>query len=130
MSWYAVYHSTDGALVSVGSSVADPLPSGLASKTYATRPDQGQVRWNPTLLDFEPYKVAPVLSRVQYAQRFTAAERKAIRDSTDATAQDLEYQTRLADTIDLGSQNVINGVNYLESIGLIGVGRAAEILAY
>ena len=49
--WQAVYRVSDGAIVSVGTVIADPLPRGLAKKPIAGPP--GHVDWNPTTLEFD-----------------------------------------------------------------------------
>lgn len=58
MSWYAVYQSVDGKLLSIGSVLADPLPDGLTAKSYENQPDLTQVNWDAMALDFLPI-VAP-----------------------------------------------------------------------
>lgn len=53
MAWHAVYEVIGGKLLSVGSTVVDPLPTGAAKKEYAERPDVGK-EWDPVTLDFVP----------------------------------------------------------------------------
>jgi len=50
-------------------------------------------------------------------------------DSTDTIIRVFLDDIQSAEYIDLGLQETIDGVNYLESQGLIGAGRAAEILS-
>ena len=84
---------------------------------------------------------APVVSPVEFKLLFTSAERIAIKafragtapETADARAviddwYEIVDDRRLTE-VDLGLAGTIDGVNYLETLGLIGVGRAAEILA-
>lgn len=43
MTWYAVYETTNGRLVSVGQLLADPLPANLTSIELAGRPPDNQM---------------------------------------------------------------------------------------
>ena len=49
--WQVVYRESDGAIVSVGTVIADPLPPGLAKKPIAGPP--GHVDWNPATLEWD-----------------------------------------------------------------------------
>lgn len=84
---------------------------------------------------------APVISPVQFKLLFTSAERIAIKafragtapETADARAviddwYEIVDDPRLTE-VDLGLSGTIEGVNYLETLKLIGTGRAAEILA-
>ncbi|MEP3113022.1 hypothetical protein [Nisaea sp.] len=84
---------------------------------------------------------APVVSPVEFKLLFTSAERIAIKAFRAGTAPETEAARAVIDDwyeivedlrlteVDLGLSDTIEGVNYLETLGLIGVGRAAEILA-
>lgn len=69
------------------------------------------------------------LSRVEFALRFTAAERVAIRTSTDAGVIDVRELNALAERVDLAHSAVVAGVEYLESVGILAEGRVGEILS-
>lgn len=71
------------------------------------------------------------LTNLDFLNRFTQAERIAIRTaaaSNAAVADYLAMQTA-ASGISLIDQRTIDGVNALEAAGLIAAGRAAQILA-
>lgn len=71
------------------------------------------------------------LSNLDFLNRFTQAERIAIRTaaaSNAAVADYLAMQTA-ASGISLIDPRTIEGVNALEAAGLIAAGRAAQILA-
>ena len=70
------------------------------------------------------------VTKLAFKQRMTAAERIAIRTaaSTDPIVFDFMDLVDSAIYIDLARQDTQDGVNYLESAGLLAAGRAAQIL--
>lgn len=91
-----------------------------------------KVLWSPALggfVDVVTPAPASLISRLQFQRRFTLAERIAIRSSNDPVVIDYRELGQLAEQIDLNDEDVIVGLGYLEQLGLIGQGRAAEILA-
>ena len=70
------------------------------------------------------------VTKLAFKQRMTAAERIAIRTAatTDAIVYDFMDLVDSATFIDLARQDTQDGVNYLESVGLLAAGRAAQIL--
>jgi hypothetical protein len=76
-----------------------------------------------------PPPKAPRKTRYEFRSRFTPTEKIAMYDSTDTIIRVFLDDIQSAEYIDLGLQETIDGVNYLESQGLIGAGRAAEILS-
>ena len=71
-----------------------------------------------------------VLSRYQFSQRMTPAERIAIREAgkTDAQVDDFLDLLSLAEQIDLADANVIGGLSLLVSKDLLTEARKTEIL--
>lgn len=69
------------------------------------------------------------LTKLQFLRRFTASERVAIRASSNPIIIDFMSLLDLALDVRLDDPDTIAGVNYLETLELIGAGRAAEILA-
>lgn len=63
--------------------------------------------------------------------RFTKAERTAIREAqtTDEDVSDLMYLFQVAKYIDLDRTETIGGLQLLEAKGLLGAGRAGEVLS-
>lgn len=134
MTWYAIHTTSDGALVSVGTIVADPLPVGLSVVVL------GQVRptgtWNPATRAFDPSPVVKgELTRRAFWRRFTPAEREALQNvratavqqaRKDKIAAFLDY---IADGVDLDDAYIVGAVQALEAFGVLPAGRAAEILA-
>jgi len=101
-------------------------------------PRQQGYQWNPATLTFDtaPIPRAPI-SVQAFFDRFTDAEFAAIVDARD---NNTDPQVRLTiktfferlyatNDVNLDSQRVIDGLNYLEAQGLITAGRAQEIRA-
>lgn len=70
------------------------------------------------------------ITRLAFKQRFTTEERLEIR--AEAAVNPLVYDFQdLVDSatyIDLENQSAIDSVNALESLGVISIGRASEVL--
>jgi hypothetical protein len=73
--------------------------------------------------------LSPVISRLDFLQRMTLQERIAARASTNPVVADLMHLLNIAATVNLTHETTVQGVNYLESQGILGTGRAAAILA-
>ena len=105
--------------------------------------------WNGTEWVSQVYLPEPVflrssrrhITKLAFRQRFTNAERIAIEiaalDDPAGTQQDREKSAAIrsymkdvdvAKFIDLDRTDLQDGVNFLESIGLLAVGRANEII--
>jgi hypothetical protein len=84
-----------------------------------------------TLTHGFPQKAKPHLTRLEFMQRFTLAERKTIRNASknNQDVEDMMHMLEIATYVDLNRADTIAMVNALESAGLIGTGRAAEVLA-
>lgn len=78
----------------------------------------------------EPIKIT-ILTPYEFLSRFTTEERKAIKAATftNPDVDDLWTMFTVAQDIDLRNTDTINGVDALESLGILAEGRAAEILA-
>ena len=128
--WYAVYEEATGALRSSGSVLAPVLPEGWASKEFAAPPQPGKV-WNPASLafDMDPPPEPEIWTPVAFMQRFTAAERIAIRaaERNDPMIEDFFELVRVAGEIRSDHPMIAQGLAYLQSQGLLTAGRAAEI---
>jgi hypothetical protein len=79
----------------------------------------------------QSYAVARI-APFDFLSRFTPAERANIRTAAQGNAAIADYiaMAETAPSINLTSELTTTGVNALEAAGLIGAGRAAEILAY
>lgn len=68
------------------------------------------------------------LTKLAYSLRFSLEERIAIRSSEDPIVADIQHLLSLAEYVDVTDPVTVQGVEYLESVGLLAPGRAAEIL--
>lgn len=147
--WFAVYRIADGALVSRGTVIANPLPVGLAAVPTTPPSDAGEV-WDADLLTFvvPPPVTRAVLSPLEFAGRFTDAEEDAVFAlRTDpasplpvrAALERLDRRQTLARDVDVTDPRTIAGVHAV--VGLLAqlrpdvvppesvAGRIAAILA-
>jgi hypothetical protein len=71
------------------------------------------------------------ITKLAFKQRFTAAERIAIREAAKTVPEvyDFEDLVNSAAFIDLARPDTIAAVHYIEAGGLIAEGRAVEILS-
>lgn len=134
MPWFAVWRNTDGGLVSTGTVLANPLPTGLSSFDFGT-PQVGV--WNTATHVFDP---APVLKSVltlrQFWDRWTQTEREALKNLELTGTQTQKNKLGAfkdyvhdAGMVDCNDAYIQSSVNLAESAGIIGAGRAAVILA-
>lgn len=72
-----------------------------------------------------------IISKMKFLKRLTPDEYSAIKQATLANpALDYFWQLfMLAEEIDLAYPDTIAGINMMEQIGLLGTGRAVEILS-
>ena len=132
MTFYAVYVSNTGALQSVGDTLANPLPPGLAAVTLAAPPDVTKVEWDAPSRSFVPLAAdGPLLTRYQFLGLFTDAELEAIiaAAATQAAISLYLEKLKLVESVNLSDPATIAGVNGLAAAGLITGARAATILA-
>ena len=98
--------------------------------------DTAGIGWSYADGVFTPPVVVPpapvrVLTKLQYMNRFTDAELAGIYTAAKSVVQ-IEIwleKFKLASEINLDDASTIGGLQAMEASGLIGAGRAAEILA-
>lgn len=133
--WYAVYRQADGALVSVGTSVADDqtlATNGYAKAALGEEWSRGGLAWDATTQSFVAASAPPAsLSQLDFLRRFTVQERVAVREAakTDAIVADFLDLLNRATEIHVDAPDTIAGIGYLVSVSLLTEPRAAEILA-
>lgn len=76
---------------------------------------------------YDPEPTPRTITKYALRQRFTFAEKSAIDTSTDSGVIVFRNDFAAAEEIDLDSQGLIDGLNYLESVNLLAPGRVAEI---
>lgn len=131
--WHAV-HDASGALVSLGTVLADPLPAGLTAVALAGEPDPLTHEWSAQELAFVPRAAeAKWCDPYDFMLRFTLSEEAAIRTAarTDAFVEVLLGRLRAPTLrrVVFDDPVLLAGLQYLQSQGLLTAERAAEILA-
>lgn len=126
--WFAVYNEA-GDLVSVGTVVADPLPSGLQKKPLAGEPT-GLV-WDSQALAFVPpppldlttimIDTDQVLHALDPALRFT------LWSSTDKRVQYFAYCLGAMNTVK--ASEIISSLDLVKSLGIIDEAKHAALIA-
>ena len=135
--FYAVFDKATGRLVSSGSAVAAKLSADLVVKEFADKPRDDQV-WDEATLGFKSAPRPTRLRKADFIQRFTLAERRELFGFAHGNTYTAAQQKNLAafmryldflDQIDLQDAAIVQGVGYLETVGILAAGRAAEVLA-
>ncbi len=77
-----------------------------------------------------PAPVPPRVTVIEYKMLFTSHERIAVKASTDPVIIDLQelMNDPRTTTVDLSLASIQGALDYMTSLGLIAVGRKAEIL--
>lgn len=70
-----------------------------------------------------------VITKYAFRQRLTFAEKMGIDTSADAGVIVFRNDFAVAEEVNLDTEAVVQGLAYLEGIGLLAPGRAAEIRA-
>ena len=132
-------------LPSILMGVPAPLPAELVGLSDASLadlsaalPDSAEERGyaGQGFFQVEPDPPTPpppsrVLNKVDFARLFTQAERIAIDEAAkiNPVVRDYDRMLNLAPNVNLDDPDIQAGVPLLEAAGLIGPGRAAQILA-
>ena len=121
---YTVTNKSTGSEVYRYSSTAPVAWAGMGFDTHdhVALPDDGVVTDVPI--------VAVTWTKLEYLRRFTQDERIAIRAAAKTSPQLEDYLLllELAEDVRSNDPDIIAALTMLESVGLIGDGRAAEIL--
>ena len=90
--------------------------------------DYDHVEYSPDTT--EPTVLRMTWTQTQWKRRFTQLERLAIRDAATHNPELADYMDLMngSDEIANDDPDTINAVNLLEAVGLIGAGRANEVL--
>ena len=121
------YHPT--VAVSYDTQVPDDAANGDTFKN-------GVLTKRPVPIIPEPVTPEPVVAKppkvtvIEYKMLFTSAERIAVKASADPVIIDLQELMNDPRTVnvDLSLQSISDALDYMTGLGLIAVGRKAEIL--
>lgn len=130
MSLYCLYNATTNALLGVDT---EPMQAqeGQGVIGFARGlPDFAIEYWNPAVLMFHTKPTAQ-LTQKEFLKRFTPLEYSAVKGAAAANGTvDYYFQLLMAAAyVCVSDPDTMAGVQMLEQAGLIGEGRAAEILA-
>jgi hypothetical protein len=128
---YVVCNVLTGELLGVSEEFIEVSGAPLQGMSFDRGlPDFSREEWNRGLRAFV-LKTHRVVSKLEFLDKFTQAERISIKQARGVSPalDDYLYLLELAQEVNLDSNNTRSGVNMLEQAGLLGVGRAAEILA-
>lgn len=138
MTWTILYATTTGSFIALTDNCVDPLPAGIGAKTVGLdKPDLCLYTWDPATLSLVQRVPARIIYKYLFIQRFTNTERIAFfsfyLDSTKTEVQRknvfaFEQYLVYLDTINLDDESIVQGTNYLETVGILAAGRAAQIL--
>ncbi|MBN7820530.1 hypothetical protein [Bowmanella yangjiangensis] len=99
----------------------------------SVNPETGEVTQVEKGYRIKPQEAAPepirVISVGSFRRRFTLDEDVLIETSTDPKVRVLEKRLMASTYVDLDFPETVQGIGYLEQVGIIAAGRSAEILA-
>lgn len=128
---YCLYNSDTNALLGVDTEPLEPA-DGQAVVVAArdTLPESAVEFWNPAILAFQTKPTAQLTTK-EFLKRFTATEYATIKGAAAQNGVvDYYFQLLLAASyVCVSDADTIAGVQMLAQAGLIGEGRAAEILS-
>ena len=125
-AWYILVKDSSGRNVSESSvPIIDPAPGYVVVESH-TR----EGLWSAENRVFDPVQTHRVISLQDFIFRFTGAEREALHEKvkTNAKAEEFIQTLKIMQSVDLDSDYIIGRVNLMEQAGVVGRGRAEEIL--
>ncbi len=130
--WYMIYNTATGLPLSDCSAEPVNLPSGQSYVQTSLTTDRPSGVWDPATRSFQPVSPQPVyLTMREYLNRFTDVEYLSILEAakTDAVLNAAYARLNLLKEVKINGERTIAIVSKLETDGIIGPGRAAEVLS-
>lgn len=126
-----IYRATDPAGVVTEYTADVPAPGHLGPGWRLE--ELVEVTPSPDATDAPPttvYQGRRVLTKLEFLELFTPAERVAIRQARGAipALDDYLYMLEQAEAVNLDSPNTQSGLAMLERAGILATGRAQEIM--
>lgn len=128
---FFTYSNLTRQLVEVSDFPLSPLDDCSTSEIDISKSElEAQYTWNVETCSYE-LKPKRFLTKLDYMNRFTDTELATIYTiaKTNVAIEIWLKKFELATEINLDDPRVVGGLQALEQYGLIGTGRAAEILA-
>jgi len=130
MSYYIKAKLPEGELIQVS---MEPLVAGegeIVKVRQGEIPDLTRYEWHPGSLAFIESHAGSILSRLAFMRRFSDKELEDLYslETTQIKIKVWLEKYKAATDIDLTDPDIVSGVHGLEAMGIIGAGRAAEVL--
>ena len=131
MTYYILAKQFDGELIQVST---EPLEQGAGQIVICRDgdiPDLSRFEWHGGSLAFIEKAPRRLVTKLSFTHRLTSTELATIytQAKTNVAVEIWLEMFKAAEEIDLDYKDTVNGVAWLESIGILEAGRAAEILA-
>ena len=122
-----LYEVATGKLISSTTLEILEIPSGMAVVSLPDGDENGI--WNINTLSFDSRPIKNIVDKIVFLDRFTDSELIGILDAAESNTALKVFIKKLdiANTVDLNSDNSINGLALLESLGLLTASRSLEI---
>jgi hypothetical protein len=130
MTYWVSYDQATNALLGVSDTALHDAPGAVVTQFEGDMPDMSRLAWNSATLSWYE-KHRNVLTKREFLKKFTPTEYGNIKAACAANATvDYFWQLfTLAEEVNMSDPDTAGGIGLLEQAGLIGAGRAAEILA-
>ena len=135
MTWYAVYQTADGDLVSTTTTEPSGLPGNLAYKNVGETSPVGT--WNTTTLTFDPLPPRRILPIREFLDRFTGPEAldcfgtniaDVANPNRNKRIRGFRWYLNAIDDVDLDHAFTDAGMSSFETEGWVTSVRKDEIL--
>jgi hypothetical protein len=130
MSYYIKAKLPEGELIQVSMESLVAGEGEIVKVRQGEIPDLTRYSWEPGSLAFIESNAGSLLSRLQFMRRFTNGELEQIYTlaKTVIAIEIWLEKFKMAAEIDLNDPDIVAGVHGLEAMGIIGAGRAVEVL--
>lgn len=130
MTYWLAYNKHTNALVGLSDNIINPTDDIIVLENEGEMPDMSRLAWNSATLDWYAKPIREI-SKLEYMNRFTDQELAAIYTVAKTNVMVeiwLEKFKAVKDNVNLDDPRTVAGVHALEAAGLLGSGRASEIL--
>ena len=130
MSYYIKAKLPEGELIQVSMESLVAGEGEIVKVRQGEIPDLTRYEWHPGSLAFIESHAGSILSRLAFMRRFSDKELEDLYslETTQIKIKVWLEKYKAATDIDLTDPDIVSGVHGLEAMGIIGAGRAAEVL--
>lgn len=128
--YYLAYNKFSNRLVDLSTNEIPPGNLIIVETREGDIPDLTRWVWSSSTLDWSPRDSSRVIGPLDLMRRFTDAELSGLYTAakTNVMVEVWLERFKVAADINLDDPLAVAGMQALEAAGIIGVGRAAEIL--